>query len=134
MVTLFTYLSDIITYKRGDVPKSFEDYNLLVPFLNNRWLSMYSSQFCKIVNNTVNKYWNIFTKEEYYKFLVTIIPKSHFKKIDYIKKIKPDKEKDFDPVITLLAQNLNLSKREITSYVEQLEIDLTPYLKALGAK
>jgi hypothetical protein len=135
MVTIFTFLTDIITAKRGNLLNNIDDENQYISYMISRWISFYSPQFCKIINGTVNRYWPILqNKQDHYKFLSVVIPQSHFKRIAYIKKIKPEKEKDYDQVVSLLAQSLQTSKREVNMYVEELEMDLEPYMKALKVK
>lgn len=97
---------------------------------------MYSPKMARLVNNTVNRYWPILTlKTDHYRFMVAVIPQSPFRRIAYIKKVKPEeKEKDYANVIALLATNLQLSQREVIMYVEEMELDLAPYAKALKTK
>jgi hypothetical protein len=58
-----------------------------------RYFSFYENgKYIDYINSTINKYQNIFhTKEDEYKFYENVIPKLKKKKINYIKKIKKDK-------------------------------------------
>jgi hypothetical protein len=46
-----------------------------------------------------------------------LIPKMHFKKIEYVKKIKETPEKELE-YLELIASNLNISTREIKQNIE----------------
>ena len=68
--------------QKPEIPKFFG-------FMANRWLSMATKSNAQIVNLTTNRwnYHSIFEEETLAKFYHAVIPK-HFKKIEYIKKIK----------------------------------------------
>ena len=88
-----------------------------VPFLFNRWLSFYSKELPGFVNETLNKFGNIFDdKQESYKLYYYLIPRLKWKKISYIKKKKKDKEEIEG--LNNIAKNKNISKREMLQYVE----------------
>lgn len=71
-----------------------------------------------IINSTANWLYSAFeTKQQYYKFITTVIPKVPFKRIHYIKKKKPEDNDKIDN-IELIAKRLELSQREIKSYYE----------------
>lgn len=53
-------------------------------------------------------------KSDHYKFLHYIIPRERFKRINYIKKNKSEKQQDDDT--KLIAKNMQLSTREIKLY------------------
>jgi|TARA_R100000479_G_scaffold174623_1_gene123302 hypothetical protein len=88
-----------------------------VPFLFNRWLSFYSKELPGFVNETLNKFGNIFDdKQESYKLYYYLIPRLKWKKISYIKKKKKDKEEIEG--LNNIAKNKNISARELLEYVE----------------
>jgi hypothetical protein len=111
-VTIFDYIKDITTYKKGNLP--LEEY---IPFLINRWLSFISPQTCLGVNESVNILGNI-DKNNHYKLLLSLLPKAkRVPYISYIKKIKEDSTKE-DKNIDLLALNMEMSKREVKELLE----------------
>ena len=88
-----------------------------VPFLFNRWLSFYSKDTPNFVNETLNKYSNLFEdKQQQYRLYYNLIPRLKFKRIKYIKKIKKNKEEDNN--YKLIARNNNISERELKLYVD----------------
>lgn len=90
-----------------------------VPFLFNRWLSMYSKDTVSFVNETLNKYCGIFDtdKQKTYRLYYNLIPRLKFKRISYIKKIKKDKDKqDETDQLKMIAKNKNISVRELEMY------------------
>jgi len=109
-VTIFDYIKDITTYKKGNLP--LESY---IPYLINRWLGFVSPQICGAINESVNSLGNI-EKEYHYKLLLKLYPKSKVPFIQYVKKIKEEKTEE-DDKISLLASNMELSQREIKQYL-----------------
>jgi hypothetical protein len=57
------------------------------------------------------------SKDEQNKFLINVVPRTRYKRIEYIKKNKKEKTKE-DENLELLARNLELSQREIKLYKE----------------
>ena len=111
-MTIFDYLKDIITNKKGDIP--LEEYP---PFLINRWLSFVSPTSCKAINESVNSLGNL-DKNTHYKLLISCFPKQKYmSKINYIKKIKQEKE-DKDQSLSILAKTLELSQKEIEEMLD----------------
>lgn len=111
-MTIFDYLADILVKKKGNLP--VEEY---VPFLINRWLSFSSSGACTALNETVNSYGNI-DKNIHYKLLVAAFPKlKSMPRINYIKKTKTEKTEE-DNKVDLLANNMELSRREIKQMLD----------------
>jgi len=128
---LFSFLKDIIYRKQGNLLDNIDNETEFQPWIIQRWLSMYSGQFNKILNNTTNKLYSVLDfKQDWYKLFLMVIPRSYFKKIQYIKKNKKDKEKNLnEEIIGFLAQNRELSKREVREYIDQYKIDISPYQK-----
>lgn len=93
--------------KRGDLP--LDQY---VPFLVTRWLSFLHPTACEMLNGCSNNKTLMESKELHYKTMILIFPKMKYSpRINYIKKVK-EKEQDEDIRISILAQNLEISKRE----------------------
>ena len=60
MNNIFTFINDIIFGKKGDVIENVEDEDQFNGYIINRWVSMYSPDNAKIINETTNKYYNVF--------------------------------------------------------------------------
>jgi hypothetical protein len=110
-VTIFDYIKDITTYKRGDLP--LEEY---VPFLINRWLSFINPSACTGVNASVNSLGNV-DKTVHYKLLLKLFPKSKVPFIKYIKKVKKEVTEE-DNKVQQLASNMEMSRREVELLLE----------------
>lgn len=93
-MTIFDILSSLLTTKKRieldvDAEKEFS------LFMVNRWISMHSPEKAALINSTINKWWNVFeTKQEQYDFLLHLLNKSKYKKINYIKKNAKPKKAD----------------------------------------
>lgn len=111
-MTIFDYLKDIVTTKKGDIP--LEGYT---PFLINRWLSFLTPASCLAINESVNSLGNM-DKDIHYKLLVSCFPKQKYmSRINYIKKVKVEKE-DQDDKIPILAKTMELSRKEIQQMLD----------------
>lgn len=125
-MNIFDTLKDIIETKTGTALDDFDSLQEFQPYIVCRWLSMYGEDYASMLDCTVNElYPGIESKEMWYKLLMTLIPQSKYRFTQYIKKPKPehkftDKEKS---IITLLSNNLEISKREIMDMLEQCPID-----------
>lgn len=130
---IFNHIQDILYKKAGDQLQNVDSETEFVPFMIARWCSMHSPELATIINNTTNRLWSICqTKQEWYNLYLNVLPKVRFKKIEYIKKPKADKEKAEDlEAIKFLAKQLELSVREVKYYVDAGQIDLAPIKKAL---
>ncbi len=123
-MTIFTYITDILSNKKGNLLDNIDSESSYNQYMINRWLSMYSPSVSVIVNETVNRYYSIFnTKRDGYKFLVNIVPRQKPYRIHYIKKVKKDSSED-TAAIKMLASNLELSEREIKYYIESNDINI----------
>ncbi len=113
-MTIFDYIKDITTYKKGNLP--LESY---IPYLINRWLAFISPQICSAINESTNALGNI-DKEQHYKLLLKLYPKSKVPFIKYIKKVKEEKTEEDDKV-SLLSSNMEMSEREVKQLLELKE-------------
>lgn len=107
-MTTFDYIKDIIVTKRGDLP--LDGY---APFLINRFLSFINPQVCEAINQLNTK---ILLEDKllHYKLVLSLFPKMKYvPRINYIKKVKEEIEEE-DQRIKILAENLEISKREAT--------------------
>jgi len=133
---LFSFLKDIIYRKEGKLLDDPENEQEFQPYLINRWLSMYSSDFVKLLNNTINPLYSVFdTKKDWYKIFLTTIPKTYFKKIKYIKKNKKNKDKkDEEEMIAFIAKNKQMSKREVKMYIDMFDINIKNIKRVFDVK
>jgi hypothetical protein len=111
-VTTFDYIKDIIITKRGDLP--LDGY---APFLINRFLSFINPQVCEAVNQLNTK---ILLEDKllHYKLMLSLFPKmSSVPYIKYVKKVQEEKDEnqELKTKIKVLAQNMELSEREVTT-------------------
>ena len=109
-ITLFDYINDIVVKKQGNLP--LDSY---VPYLITRWLSFMNPTIAEFVNQFNTKVL-LENKELHYKVMITSFPKLKWcPKINYIKKLKEiESETDNQTRMTLLAENLELSVREVS--------------------
>jgi hypothetical protein len=106
-VTIFDYIKDILVTKRGDLP--LDQY---VPYIVTRWLSFINPTVAASINE-FNSQLLLENKDLHYKMMITIFPKMKYApRITYIKKIKEDVVEE-DKKIDILANNYELSKREV---------------------
>lgn len=90
-MTIFDIIGGVLFNKKEELLNNIDDTKHFQPYLVNRWVSMHSGNDANIINETVNRYGHIFTnKTDLYKFMVNVLPKHKFKRIDYIKKKKQD--------------------------------------------
>jgi len=133
---LFDFLKDIVYRKKGtllDNPESEQEFD---PYMLQRWLSMHSPNMAKLLNATTNKLYSVYdTKQEWYKIYLATIPKTYSKRIKYIKKVKKEKgKKEEEEIISFIAKNKKMSKREVKLYIDEFGIDLKNVKKAFDIK
>jgi len=134
MINIFEYINDILYKKRGNLLKDQDAENVFVPYMVNRWLSMYSCDTAQLVN-VINKYWNAYeTKQQWYKMLLVLLPKNKFKKINYIKKTKEKikQNPDQEAFIKSLCSKNEMSKKEILNLISEHNIDVSKYIKKIN--
>lgn len=117
-MTTFDYIKDIIVTKRGDLP--LDSY---APFLINRFLSFINPQVCEAVNQ-INTKILLEDKSLHYKLMLSLFPKtSSVPYIKYVKKIQEEedeKNQELSTKIKVLAQNKELSEREVAFLLTSL--------------
>jgi hypothetical protein len=111
---------NIFLFKRKTADSlNLDDDNVLQPFLINRWMSFYSRDVANFVNLTFNKYSTIFEdKNDLFKLYKNLTPQRPFKKINYVKKVKVQKNDEEEKKIKIIASNKMISQREIKQYVD----------------
>jgi hypothetical protein len=123
MISIFDCIKDVLHTKKGKLIDNVDDESTFNMYMLNRWCSMYSPNMAILINNTCNWLYNTFIdKQQYYKFMLSVLPRVPNKRIHYIKKNKQDKKtensKETLANIDLIAKRLELSQREIKSYYE----------------
>ena len=132
MINIFTFINDIIFGKKGNIIQNVEDEDQFNGYLVNRWVSMYSPENATIINETTNKYYNVFdSKKEWYEYLVKIIPRGSPGKINYIKKEKRKDVDNYDEIVKFLAKRFEISKREVQQYIDSGQVDISNIKAAL---
>ena len=121
---MFTHINRILyKTKDTDITNINEDKEFQ-PFLIQRWCTMHSTSIAHIINETTNRYWiTMETNKDWFVALDTIIPACKFKRFSYIKKTKKEAKKDVK-TIQNIANNLEISSREVSQYIEQFNIKL----------
>lgn len=115
--TIFNYIDSVLFFKQK-LNKLNEDETQFNLYMLNRWCSMYSPDVAQIINETTNRYKELFTlKQDQYNFAFNILPKVKKKRINYIKKIKSEEEKE-DEMIPLTAKGMEISQREVKEYID----------------
>jgi hypothetical protein len=93
-MTIFDILSSILFTKKP-IELNLENEKEFNFFMVNRWISMHSPEKAALINSTTNKWWSLFdTKQQQFDFLMHLLNKSKYKKIDYIKKVAKQKKAD----------------------------------------
>lgn len=118
--TIFNYIDSILFNKKrvNSINEGETQFNL---FMVTRWCSMYSTNLVKILNETANIHSKTFTsKQEQYDFIFNILPKVKRKRLNYIKRNREDKKEE-NTETKNLAKILELSEKEVISYIEMLE-------------
>lgn len=88
-MNIFDIINDVAFSKKIRPNFNLEEEKNIQPFLLNRWMSMLDPSAALIVNETLNKYGRNLSSYECYRFLANVLPKYKFKRIEYIKKPKP---------------------------------------------
>lgn len=117
-MTIFDYFKTIIVTKKEE--QQLDQY---VPYLVTRWLSFINPTICSCLN-VANKQVFLESKELHYKFLISLFPKMKYTpRINYIKKVKEEKQEE-NKQATILADQLELSTKEVEKLL-QLKEELT---------
>jgi len=122
---MFDHLNKILyKAKESDISNLNEDKEFQ-PFLIQRWCSMHSTPIAHIVNETTNRYWGCYeNNKDWYIALKTIIPSCKFKRISYIKKTKKEVIRKNNENVRKVANNLEISIREVNQYIEQFNLKI----------
>lgn len=111
-MTIFDYLNSIL-YTKNRIELNCDEESQFNSFMCNRWISFYSPELCSFINETGNKHATLFqSKQEQFNYYFNLLPTLKFKKINYIKKVKKEEEKE-----EILVPEF-ISKKEYLEYVE----------------
>lgn len=110
-MNLFEVLNSLL-FSKKKIEINLEDENVFIPYMINRWVSMYNGDLAVFVNNFFNKSLPFESKDGYFAYYYNLIPKLKFKRLAYIKKTK--KDTDSEP----LPKREFLSEREMSMYVD----------------
>lgn len=114
-MTIFDILSSLLFTKKP-IELNLENEKEFNLFMVNRWISMHSPEKAALINSTTNKWWSLFdTKQEQFNFLMHLLNKSKYKKIDYIKKVAKQKKADEEKqmIEKTFANNNFMSVRQL---------------------
>lgn len=124
-MALFDYLNSILYKSKKIESETVDSDPEFVPFMIQRWCSMHSPEIATVVNMTGNRYWSVMdNKGMWFDFYNTIIPRTSFKRSNYIKKKKDEKTVKNSENIQKVAECLEISVREINEYVENFNLDI----------
>lgn len=117
-MTLFDVLNEIITKKQIEFFDDDENKADVNAFQLQKWLSMHSPSYAKMLNISVNQFKHLTSdKDLIYMLLRSILPKSYNRRINYIKKPQVQKNKppvDKDAVTDAeIAESMEISIREV---------------------
>lgn len=115
-MVIFDFITSVLYTKEKNCLQTVDQEGEFSPYMLNRWVSMYSPSVA-VFSNILNRYLTVFeNKTDLYNLFIGVLPHVKSKRIAYIKKIKQEKvEENID--IKLIADNLELSEREIKQYI-----------------
>lgn len=115
---MFSYLNGILYKVNTDISNIDTDSDFQ-SYLIQRWSTMYSPYIAVLINETTNIYWQSLDNNTcWYMMLDTSIPKCKFKRLNYLKKAKKDIDSKNKEQIQKIANNLEISSREVISYIK----------------
>jgi len=123
---MFEYLNKILFKTKSPDTENLDENSEFQPYLVQRWCSMYSPEITTLLNQTSNRHWSTLQGNvEWFNYLNGVIPKTRFKRINYIKKKKDTENKTtLKQTIQKVANNLEISSREVSCYIEQFNLQL----------
>lgn len=119
--SFFDFVNNI-AFDREQLDINITDSQLYSAYITNRYMTFLNKESALLINNTINRYGQVFNNETHYNFLFNLIPKVKRTFIRYVKKKKADK-KDFE----LLSKRHELSHREIQLYSENFGVNIKKY-------
>jgi hypothetical protein len=93
-MNIFDFINCIL-FSKKKIELNCDDESQFNSFMLNRWSSFYSKEIANFINETTNRYASIYsTKQEQFNLFINLLPMVKFKRINYIKKSKIDKENE----------------------------------------
>lgn len=90
-MNIFEAIDAVAFSKKSQATENMEAESNWQPYMLNRWLSMLDGSAATIVNETVNKWHQVFSnKQDYLKFMTQVMPQYRKQRIHYIKKAQVD--------------------------------------------
>ena len=122
---IFDHLNNLL-HKKSNAAETVNSDPDFVPYMVQRWCSMYSPEIANLLNQTSNRHWSVLdSKEMWYEYLDSTLPQCRYKRIAYIKKVKDtEKVADNKEMIQKVADNLEISAREVSLYIDQFGLQL----------
>lgn len=123
---MFQYLNKILFKTKAPNTDNLDEDPEFVPYLMQRWGSMYSPEVAVLLNQTSNKHWPVLQgNTEWFNYFYGVVPKCKFKHINYIKKKKETEVKQTQKqTVQKIASNLEISTREVNLYIEQFNLQI----------
>lgn len=130
---IFEQLDDILTSKKNKIQENEEYEKDFVPYMVQRWVSMYSDDLAKISNCSSNIYWKVMQdKTVWYQFMTGVLPICKKKRIKYIKKKSEERNNKYKlETLKYIAQNQEISEREVKEYLNSEMVDIKSIKKQL---
>ena len=123
---MFEYINSILFKSKGPGTENLNENSDFQPYLVQRWCSMHSAEIAVLLNQTSNVSWSALQNNTmWFQYMTSTIPKCKFQRINYIKK-KKDTEtvKSQKEIINKVANNLEISTREVNSYIQEFNLQL----------
>ena len=122
---MFDYLNKVLYKTKAPDTSNINESDEFVPYMVQRWSSMYSPQVAVLINETSNRHWSVLSdKEMWFNYMHGVVPPCKFKRVSYIKKKKEEKVQTKKETLNKVANNLEISSREINQYVEQFNLQI----------
>lgn len=123
---MFDLLNKILFKTKSPDTSNIDENSDFQPYLIQRWCSMHSLELTTLLNQTSNVQWSTLENNtDWFTYLHGVIPKTKFKHIVYIKKKKDNEIKQIQKqTLQKVANNLELSSREVSLYIEQFNLQL----------
>ena len=134
-LTFFDNLKNIIYNKDRSLLEGELDYKNFSLYMINKWISFYSNEMCGIINKLSNTSNKVFDDNKYwYKFLFGVIPTLRYRRINYVRRNIDKPNKVSIEVLSFLANQMELSQREVSEYVKFFDIDVNKIGKLIKEK
>ncbi len=123
---MFDILNKILYKTKTPDVSNINENEEFVPFMIQRWCSMYSPEIANLLNETSNRQWSALnSKEDWYNYFDTVIPQGRYRTYKYIKKKKDTEIKIKNKeTVNKVASTLEISSREVNQYIQQFNLQI----------